>query len=123
MKTYEYEELKDEKVFQELLAEVGKTQRGRWFTDSIDVDGFIDRVETKFYADVSRELYRIDNQTEEEIYEEQGDPAEIESYLEYELQSSVLIRIYGYETLERYDEEMKIYLSSLFNKHTRIMIG
>ena len=115
--------MKDEKIFQELLAEVGKTQRGRWFTDSIDIDDFIEGVETRFYAHVGRELYRVDSQTEEEIYEEQGDPAEIESFLEYELQPSVFIRIYGYETLERYDEEMKIYLSSLFNKYTRIMIG
>lgn len=123
MKTYEYEELKDEKVFQEFLEEVGKIQRGRRFIDSIDIDDFIERIEMECFIYGGQVLYRGEECTDKEIYEKLGDPADVDSYLEYELQSSVFVRIYGYETLKGYDKDGETYCTSLFNEYTRIMIG
>ena len=123
MKTYEYEELKDEKVFQEFLEEVGKVRRGRRFTDSIDIDDFIERIEMECFIYGGQVLYRGKECSDKEVYKALGDPADVDSYLEYELQSPVYIRIYGRETLKGYDKEGETYCTSLFNEYTRIMIG
>lgn len=105
------------------MEEVGKVRRGRRFTDSIDIDDFIERIEMECFIYGGQILYRGKECSDKEVYKVLGDPADVDSYLEYELQSPVYIRIYGRETLKGYDKEGETYCTSLFNEYTRIMIG
>ena len=111
---YEIERLRnDEEYLEDFLNELPSS----WRRQISDVNDFIDYFDQK---NTSREIYRVEDATDEEIFKTTKGDTEVEAYAQVEVRCGWLIELYGTEELYDYDEDEKIYTASSFGEYNYI---
>lgn len=105
--TYYVEKLRNESKFKDFLKDVKALDRFKRLKSYYhNIYDFIDHCNE---LNTSRDLIRVEDLSEKQIYEKRKGNIEIESYYEIEIDYALHIRFYGTEYLEDYDQENECY--------------
>lgn len=116
---YFIESLHNEKAFEQFKKEISMHDKHKKFKGIVDVDDFLKRFDE---VNTSREIKRLDNKTDKELYDENGQQCEVSACAEVELECSLFIRLYGIESNEEYNEDDEIYMMSSFGDYYAVEI-